>query len=73
MSDKHFVLDRDPFADEAVTRNLAPGADPGPFLDFHERADLREITNLAPIEVREIADADAHPQLYVRGNTLERG
>jgi hypothetical protein len=53
MSDEDIVLDNDAFADKGVTGDLAASSDTGIFLDFHECADLRLVSDLASIQVYE--------------------
>src|SRR5262249_24701785 len=53
MADKNVVFNHYAFTDKSVTGDFAALADAGIFLNFHERADLRFITDLAAIEIDE--------------------
>ena len=56
MPDEDFVLDRHAFADEGMTRYLAPLADLGILLNLDEGPDFCVITDLATIEVDEFRE-----------------
>src|SRR5881628_1589099 len=47
MPHEYLVFDRHTFTNEAVTLDLAAGADLGAFLNLHERADRRLVADLA--------------------------
>jgi hypothetical protein len=51
MTNKHFILDRDALADEAVRRYLATRAYLFPLLDLDEGSDFALVTNGATIQV----------------------
>src|SRR5690242_2711925 len=53
MADEHLVLDHDTFADEAVRRDLAAGADTGVLLDLDERPDARSGADAASIKIHQ--------------------
>jgi hypothetical protein len=49
MTDEDLIFDRHPFADEAVTRDFAPGTNPRSSLDFDKRPQTAVIPDFAPI------------------------
>src|SRR5688572_18680267 len=59
VTNEHLVFDRDAFTNESMTAHFAAAADPGPLLHFHERPDLRLVTNLATVKICE--RKDPHP------------
>src|SRR5262249_27737745 len=64
MTDEHAVFERDPFADEAVTRDLAETANDRSALDFDECADPRSFTDVTAVEIDEVGmmNDDVRPQ-----------
>ena len=62
------VFDRDAFADEGVAGDLAAAADAGVLLDLDKGADLRLVTDLAAVQIEEVAEPDVASQLDVRRN-----
>ena len=69
MADKYIVLDRDSFADEGVTGNLAVTSNLRILLDLYERADLGLITDLASIKIDKLGKLYVFAQFYVGRNT----
>src|SRR5258708_6190446 len=67
MPNKYFVFDVDSLTNKRVRLYFALLADGHPALDFHERANLRFITDSAAINVNEIGmkDFDVTAHLYV--------
>ena len=65
VADEDLVLDRDARADERVALDLAARADLDARLDLDERADAREVSDPAPVEVRERLDEDAFAEVHV--------
>ena len=53
VTDEHFILDRHPFANERVARNLAVRANHRVFLNLHERPDARIVADAAAIQIDE--------------------
>jgi len=53
-----------------MTRDLAPAADLGAFLDFNKGAHLRLITDLATVKVDEAEDPDPLPEFDVGRDLL---
>ena len=51
-----------------MAADLAAVADLRPFLDFHERADLHIVANLAPVKIYEAIGPNPLAELYVRRN-----
>src|SRR5712691_527896 len=66
MTDKDLVLDGHAFADEGVTRDLDVASDFSIPLDFHKRADLCIVADVATVEVDESMNLNIHAQLDVR-------
>jgi len=58
MADEAFVLDRDPFANERMARDLAAPTDPRILLDLDERSNHRLVADLAPVQVDEAVNLD---------------
>lgn len=68
VTDENFVLDRDTFTKERVTRDFATGTDRHPSLDFDKSSDTCVVTDLAAIEINEAMQHHVLPQPYVRRN-----
>ena len=71
MTDEHFILDGDSFANECMARDLDPFSDPGAFLDLDKRTDLALVAYLTAVQIdkrhglRVIEDAcQAHGAAY---------
>jgi hypothetical protein len=71
VADENFIFQRHAFADESVTGNFAAVANFGPFLDFHEGADLYFIANLATVKIRERKNSDVLAQFDIGCDSLK--
>jgi hypothetical protein len=71
MANEDFILNRDTFADETVTRDLTLTADAGPLLNFDEGANPAFIANFAAVKVYEVMDDDVATQFDVGRNNTE--
>jgi hypothetical protein len=58
----------DAFTNKGVAANLAMVPDRGPFLNFHESADLGLVADFATIKVDESVDAHVSTKGHVRRN-----
>jgi hypothetical protein len=65
MADEHAVPERDPFADERVTLDLAKPTDTHARLDLDKRTNLRIRTNTATIEIGEAVNDDALAEFHM--------
>src|SRR5207249_516216 len=59
------VLDRDPFADKRVARDLTVSPDACLLLNLDEGTDLGVVTHVASVEIDEARQGDTRPQLHV--------
>src|SRR5204863_2879452 len=71
MSDKHLILDLDPFADEGVAGNFHPAPHRGAALNLDKRAYFRLVPDLAAVEVDELENLDVAAKLDVIRDRLE--
>jgi hypothetical protein len=72
VADEDVVLNRYPFADKGMTRDLAPFSDAGALLDFDEYSDLRFIADFAPVKVDEPCELHTSSQFDIRSYTQIR-
>ena len=68
VSDEDVVFDLDAFADEGVARDLAIRAHTGIFLNLDEGPDLGVVPDRATVEIDELGQLDAFPQLDAGSN-----
>ena len=68
VPDEHVVFNGDAFADKGMARNLAAAAHFGILLNLDKGADLSLVAHFAAVQVDELRQADATPQLDVGGN-----
>jgi hypothetical protein len=71
VADKDVVFDRHAFTDKSVARDPAMPAHGYILLDFHERADLDLVSNLASLKkIGEFRQPYVFAELDVVGNTV---
>jgi hypothetical protein len=71
VTDEHVVFDRDAFADERMTRDLAAPPDDRVPLNLDKRPDSRIVPDRAAVKIDESGKADVVAQPDVRGNALK--